>query len=182
MKEKIKMRNADTMLIMVNGDDVVHFTPNMSWHNGRTTPRLLRVATVTFCALLLAGCHTTPATSRHSQPQRGNDRTVVPSVSAVESAGDLMSSLPIFPQPLSDIYSIYRLRSRFEVSLPVRRSQSSTPVTDPWIVSHLSGAESKEVDAMRHYQEQWDAYREGRRLSSPSLYPSRIDHLMQTGR
>jgi hypothetical protein len=31
MSEKIKMRDGDTMLIMVKGSEVVHFTPNMSW-------------------------------------------------------------------------------------------------------------------------------------------------------
>ena len=30
MSEKIKMRDGDTMLIMVKGGEVVHFTPNMS--------------------------------------------------------------------------------------------------------------------------------------------------------
>jgi len=29
MSEKIKLRNGDTMLIMVKGGDVIHFTPNM---------------------------------------------------------------------------------------------------------------------------------------------------------
>jgi len=29
MNEKIKMRDGDTMLIMVKGGDVIHFTPNM---------------------------------------------------------------------------------------------------------------------------------------------------------
>jgi hypothetical protein len=31
MSEKIKMRNGDTMLIMVKDGKVIHFTPNMSW-------------------------------------------------------------------------------------------------------------------------------------------------------
>lgn len=30
MSNKIKMRDGDTMLIMVKGTEVVHFTPNMS--------------------------------------------------------------------------------------------------------------------------------------------------------
>ena len=30
MSDKIKMRDGDTMLIMVKGGEVVHFTPNMS--------------------------------------------------------------------------------------------------------------------------------------------------------
>ena len=30
MRDKIKMRDGDTMLIMVQGSEVVHFTPNMS--------------------------------------------------------------------------------------------------------------------------------------------------------
>ena len=30
MSEKIKMRDGDTMLIMVQGGEVIHFTPNMS--------------------------------------------------------------------------------------------------------------------------------------------------------
>ena len=30
MSEKIKTRDGDTMLIMVKGGEVVHFTPNMS--------------------------------------------------------------------------------------------------------------------------------------------------------
>jgi hypothetical protein len=30
MREKFKMRNGDTMLIMVKGSEVIHFTPNMS--------------------------------------------------------------------------------------------------------------------------------------------------------
>jgi hypothetical protein len=30
MNEKIKMRDGDTMLIMVKGNEVIHFTPNMS--------------------------------------------------------------------------------------------------------------------------------------------------------
>jgi hypothetical protein len=31
MNEKIKMRDGDTMLIMVKDGAVIHFTPNMSW-------------------------------------------------------------------------------------------------------------------------------------------------------
>ena len=30
MTDKIKMRDGDTMLIMVKGGEVIHFTPNMS--------------------------------------------------------------------------------------------------------------------------------------------------------
>jgi len=30
MSDKIKMRDGDTMLIMVKGGEVIHFTPNMS--------------------------------------------------------------------------------------------------------------------------------------------------------
>jgi hypothetical protein len=30
MSDKIKMRDGDTMLIMVKGEQVIHFTPNMS--------------------------------------------------------------------------------------------------------------------------------------------------------
>jgi hypothetical protein len=30
MSDKIKLRNGDTMLIMVRGGEVIHFTPNMS--------------------------------------------------------------------------------------------------------------------------------------------------------
>ena len=30
MSNRIKMRNGDTMLIMVKGNEVIHFTPNMS--------------------------------------------------------------------------------------------------------------------------------------------------------
>jgi len=30
MSEKIKMRDGDTMLIMVKGSEVIHYTPNMS--------------------------------------------------------------------------------------------------------------------------------------------------------
>jgi hypothetical protein len=44
MSEKIKMRNGDTMLIMVKDGEVVHFTPNMSWPHAefvkRTTGQL----------------------------------------------------------------------------------------------------------------------------------------------
>ena len=31
MSDKIKMRNGDTMLIIVKDGAVIHFTPNMSW-------------------------------------------------------------------------------------------------------------------------------------------------------
>jgi hypothetical protein len=31
MKEKIKISNHETMLIMVQGGEVIHFTPDMSW-------------------------------------------------------------------------------------------------------------------------------------------------------
>lgn len=31
MNKKIKMRDGDTMLIMVKDGAVIHFTPNMSW-------------------------------------------------------------------------------------------------------------------------------------------------------
>ena len=30
MSDKIKLRDGDTMLIMVKGNEVIHFTPNMS--------------------------------------------------------------------------------------------------------------------------------------------------------
>ena len=44
MSEKFKMRDGDTMLIMVKGNEVVHFTPNMSWPHAefvkRTTGQL----------------------------------------------------------------------------------------------------------------------------------------------
>ena len=30
MSDKIKMRDGDTMLVMVKGGEVIHFTPNMS--------------------------------------------------------------------------------------------------------------------------------------------------------
>ncbi|HTV39117.1 MAG TPA: hypothetical protein VMF08_00970 [Candidatus Sulfotelmatobacter sp.] len=44
MTEKIKMRNGDTMLIMVKDGTVIHFTPNMSWPHvefvRRTTGKL----------------------------------------------------------------------------------------------------------------------------------------------
>jgi hypothetical protein len=44
MPDKIKMRNGDTMLIMVKGGEVIHFTPNMSLPHSefvkRTTEQL----------------------------------------------------------------------------------------------------------------------------------------------
>ena len=44
MSQKIKMRDGDTMLIMVKGSEVAHFTPNMSWPHAefvkRTTGQL----------------------------------------------------------------------------------------------------------------------------------------------
>ena len=44
MSEKFKMRDGDTMLIMVKGGEVIHFTPNMSLPHSefvkRTTGKL----------------------------------------------------------------------------------------------------------------------------------------------
>jgi hypothetical protein len=44
MREKIKMHDGDTMLIMVKDGAVIHFTPNMSWPHSefvrRTTGNL----------------------------------------------------------------------------------------------------------------------------------------------
>jgi hypothetical protein len=44
MKAKIKISNHETMLIMVQGDEVIHFTPDMSWPHAefvrRTTGKL----------------------------------------------------------------------------------------------------------------------------------------------
>jgi hypothetical protein len=39
MSEKIKMHDGDTMLIMVKGSEVVHFTPNMSWPHAEFVKR-----------------------------------------------------------------------------------------------------------------------------------------------
>ena len=39
MRDKIKMRDRDTMLIMVKGDEVIHFTPNMSWPHSEFVKR-----------------------------------------------------------------------------------------------------------------------------------------------
>jgi hypothetical protein len=40
MTDKIKMRNGDTMLIMVKGGEVIHFTPNMSLPHSEFVKRM----------------------------------------------------------------------------------------------------------------------------------------------
>jgi hypothetical protein len=42
MNEKIKMGDGDTMLIMVKGSEVVHFTPNMSLPHSEFVKRTTR--------------------------------------------------------------------------------------------------------------------------------------------
>ena len=42
MNEKIKMRDGDTMLIMVKGGTVIHFTPNMSLPHSEFVKRTTR--------------------------------------------------------------------------------------------------------------------------------------------
>ncbi len=39
MSDKIKMRDGDTMLIMVKDGAVIHFTPNMSWPHSEFVKR-----------------------------------------------------------------------------------------------------------------------------------------------
>ena len=40
MNDKIKMRDGDTMLIMVKGGEVIHFTPNMSLPHSEFVKRM----------------------------------------------------------------------------------------------------------------------------------------------
>jgi hypothetical protein len=145
-------------------------------HCTKATAGLPLAAAIISCALLVAGCRTAPRTTRHSQPESHTDRhSIVP----VEDAIDCVVALPMFPQPLSDIYAIYRLPSHWVANFPMRRSESSAPGTIPPSPSPLRGAESREADAMRQYQQQWDAHRDGRRLTAPTLYPSRLDERME---